>query len=78
MAAGGIDRQAGQRSTRFRLIEDFSDFKQEGKLTLPHRYKLVLEIDNQTNMSTDGWEMTLSQFAFNEDLEDSGFDVEGK
>ena len=78
LSAGGIDAQAGQRSGRMRLVEDFSEFKQEGKLNLPHRYKLVLEIENQTNLSIDAWEMTLSQFAFNEDLEDSGFDVEGK
>lgn len=78
LSAGGIDAQAGQRSGRMKMVEDFSDFKREGKLTLPHRYKLVLEIENQTNLSTDTWEMTLSQFVFNEDLEDSGFDVEGK
>lgn len=78
LAAGGAEAQAGQRAGRTRLVEDFSEFRREGKLTLPHRYKLVLEIENQTGTSTDAWEMELSQFAFNEDLEDGGFDVEGK
>jgi hypothetical protein len=77
LSAGGVDSQAGQRAPRYRMIEDFSDFRQEGKLTLPHGYKLVLEIENTAGTSTNTWEMSFSQFAFNEDLEDSGFDVDG-
>jgi hypothetical protein len=78
LGTGGVDNQAQQRGNRYRLVEDFSDFKKEGSLTLPHKYKMQLEIEAQTGTSIDAWEIALSQFAFNEDLEDSGFDVEGK
>jgi hypothetical protein len=76
LSAGGIDSQASQRAPRYKMTEDFSDFKQEGKLTLPHSYKLQLEIESTTGSSAHKWEMTLNQFAFNEQIDDQGFNVE--
>lgn len=34
------EQSVSQRETRYRLVEDFSDFKPEGVLTLPHAYTL--------------------------------------
>ena len=74
--AGGIDAQAGQRGTRYLIVEDFSDYKQEGKLNLPHSYKLELNIDNPSGTSTHKWEMNLSQFMFDQEIDEKGFNVE--
>lgn len=75
-SAGGIDSQASQQPSRYKMIEDFSDFKGEGKLNLPHTYKLVLEIETKTGTSVHRWDMSLSQFAFNQEIEEASFNVE--
>jgi hypothetical protein len=78
LSGGGIDNQTSQRATRFKMIEDFSDYKQEGKLTLPHSYKLELLIEaSTTGSSTHKWEMNLTDFKFNQEIDESGFKVEG-
>jgi hypothetical protein len=73
---GGIDNQANQRETRYKMIENFSDYKKEGELNLPHSYTLQLEITKTNGSSVDKWEMNLSQFSFNQTIEEKGFDVE--
>ncbi|MDT7689532.1 MAG: hypothetical protein QOE46_2291 [Acidobacteriota bacterium] len=76
LGSGGVDSSASQRETRYKIIEDFGDYKQEGKLNLPHSYKLQLEVDKTGGSSMDRWEMTLDQFAFNEEIDDKAFNVE--
>lgn len=76
LSAGGIDSQASQRASRYKMTEDFSDFKAEGGLTLPHTYRLLLEIETTTGNSAHKWEMTFDQFALNEDIDDNTFNVE--
>ena len=76
MGASGVDSSASQRETRYKIIESFSDYKREGKLNLPHVYKLQLEIDKTGGSSLDKWEMNLSQFAFNEEIDDKSYNVE--
>lgn len=78
IAAGGIDAQAGRRETRYKLVEDFSDYKLEGKLNLPHAYTLHLEIQSTSNSVKNKWEMTFNQFAFNQEIDENDFNVEGK
>ena len=75
---GGVDAQANQSETRYKMIENFSDYKKEGELTLPHNYSLQLEVVRTNGSSLDKWEVTLEQFAFNQPLEESSFDVDGK
>jgi hypothetical protein len=60
------------------MTEDFSDYKQEGKLNLPHTYKLQLDIETTTGSSSHKWEMKLSEFAFNQEIDENGFNVEAK
>jgi hypothetical protein len=56
------------------LTEEFSDFKTEGGLTLPHTYKLrLVQLGSSTQISE--WAMTLVKFAFNQHLEVTEFDV---
>lgn len=73
---GGVDNQASVRAPRYRMTEDFSEFRQEGKLNLPHSYKLRLEIESTNGTSVDKWDVSLSQFAFNERLDQKAFNVE--
>jgi hypothetical protein len=76
LSGGGIDAQASQRASRYKMTEDFSDFKPESGLTLPHGYNLLLEIETTNGNSAHRWEMAFDQFAFNEEIDDNTFDVE--
>jgi hypothetical protein len=60
------------------MVEDFSDFKREGNLTLPHAYKLLLEIENTAGLSIQTWDVNIGQFAFDQDIDESSFNVEAE
>jgi hypothetical protein len=62
-----VDASASQRPTRYKVTEDFSDFKKEGELTLPHSYKISLELDTRIPFR-GSWELTLNQFGFNQPI----------
>ncbi|HEX3248466.1 MAG TPA: hypothetical protein VHS05_03485 [Pyrinomonadaceae bacterium] len=75
---GTPETSANQSETRYKLVEDFSEFKKEGGLTLPHAYKIQLEITTGSRGAVKAeWEMTLSQFQFNQDIKPGSFDVDG-
>jgi hypothetical protein len=76
LGAGGIDNQSSQRAARYKMIEDFSDYKQEGALNLPHHYKLELNIETTTGNSAHKWEMSLNQFTFKEAIDEKLFNAE--
>ncbi len=56
------------------LIEEFSDFRKEDQLTLPHTYAIHLTIKAQSTRSVD-WVLTFSQFAFNQPIDAKAFNV---
>ena len=62
-----------QLESRYKLTEDFSDFKPEGKLTLPHMYKIRCTIEERNNTQMLEWVLTLAQFAFNEPIDANVF-----
>ena len=64
-----------ERESRYKLVEDFSDFRAEGGLTLPHAYRLGLVIDTQSGTFQGEWRLTLSKFTFNEKIAPGSFDV---
>jgi hypothetical protein len=68
-----VTQQQGDAITR--LTEDFTDFSEEGGLTLPHTYKLTLSIESNTRRALQDWVFTLTKFAFNQQIPDSEFDV---
>lgn len=72
----GVDNSARQSETRYTLIEEFSDFKSEQKLTLPHNYRLFLEIISGNGTVAYEWKMELKNFIFNEPIEPNQFNVE--
>lgn len=65
-----------ERELRYQMIEEFSGFKKEDKVTLPHTYKIRLSLERRLggNYIAD-WEINLSKFSFNQPLEVKWFDV---
>ncbi len=76
-SVGGIDgSKEQQRDLHYELDEIFSDFKQEGKLTLPHSYKIKLHLERRTGPTYEAdWDINLNKFSFNQPLEAAWFDV---
>lgn len=72
------ETSANQSETRYKLVEEFSDFKKEGGLTLPHAYRINLEITTgRAGAVKAQWDLSLSEFKFNQHLEPGSFDVDG-
>lgn len=74
--AGGVDSSAGQSETRHTMVEEFSDFREENKLMLPHTYKIYLEILSGNGTTSYNWLIDLNKFAFNHDIDDKDFKVD--
>ncbi|MDX6611411.1 MAG: hypothetical protein QOD75_597 [Blastocatellia bacterium] len=68
---------ARQKETRLKFTEDFSDFKVEKGLTLPHTYKMQLTFDTPNNPLLQDWVLSLTQFNFNVPLTEQQFDLTG-
>lgn len=64
-----------QTATHYRMVEEFSDFKKEGGLTLPHSYKLQLSIQGRQSSFEGSWACDLSQFIFNKLIDIKEFNV---
>lgn len=71
-----VDTSSSQSETRYKLIEDYSNFSTESDLTLPHTYKLNLEILSGNGTVKYEWEMNLNKFAFNGEIDDKDFVVD--
>lgn len=71
-----VDTSAGQNETRYKMVEDFSNFKEVNKLTLPHTYKLYLEILTGNGTTSYEWLMDLQNFTFNQSIESKDFRVD--
>jgi hypothetical protein len=76
LGSGGVDSSAGQSETRYTMVEDFSDFKIENKLNLPHYYRLSLEIISGNGTVSYQWQMELQKFVFNQPIELNQFQVD--
>ncbi len=63
------ETSVSQRDTRYKLVEDFSDFQQTGKLMLPHKYTIDLTIELPNRTQTLEWATNFVQFAFNEPID---------
>jgi hypothetical protein len=78
--AGGVGREgelsASQTETRYELVEEFSDFKPEGGLTLPHTYKIRFSQVGAAAQYSN-WVMTLQHFIFDQKMGPKDFDVSG-
>jgi hypothetical protein len=75
---GTPETSANQSETRYKLVEEFSDFKKEGGLTLPHAYKINLEITTgRAGAVKAQWDLTISDIQFNQKIQPGSFDVDG-
>jgi hypothetical protein len=63
------------RETRFKMVEEFSDFKKEGELTLPHTYKIKLITDTDAGSFVTDWTIKLTQFDFNQPIDPNSFSI---
>ena len=68
-----VDTSSQQSETRYRLTEDFADFRGENGLTLPHKYVLSLEILSGSGTTSYTWTVDLQQFRFDQELDTSEF-----
>lgn len=75
LGGGGVDNQASQLETRYKMTEDFSNFKTEGSLTLPHNYNLQLDIESNNGSINYDWKLNLLQFSFNQPIDIKDFNV---
>ena len=69
------DKAARQKGTRFKLTEEFSDFRPEGSVVLPHTYKVQFTIETENHPLLQDWVATLSQFVLNKTLDARQFDL---
>jgi len=72
------NQSSGFSETRYRLAEDFGNFKTVNGLTLPHSYKVHYLASGQRGTSEVEWNFDLSEFAFNQNLDESTFVGEAK
>ncbi len=68
-----VTQQQGDSVTK--LVEEFSDFKTEGGLLLPHSYKIQLSVETLNQRVLQDWVFSLATFNFNQKIDDSEFDV---
>lgn len=80
-----VDSSAGQGEDRYRLVEDFSDFKKAGNLTLPSVYKISYSYFSSAGTRTKqnanheiGLTFNLVNYSYNQQIDDSVFEMEAK
>ncbi len=74
---GSTDKDSARQSKlRYEIDEEFSEFRKEGALTLPHNYKLRLNLDDYSGTNQYEWTLTLTQFAFNRAIAAESFNVD--
>jgi hypothetical protein len=67
---------ASQREVRYKLIEEFSDFRSEGGLTLPHVYALQFSVFQLNNPLALDWTFNLAKFTFDYPIEAKEFEAD--
>lgn len=80
VSSAGIGLTPDQSSqfyeTRISLTEEFSDFKPESNITLPHKYRLFYSISGQRGTTEIEWLFDLKEFGFNQNLDPNTFVIE--
>ena len=64
-----------ETETRYHMVEEFSLFKKEGDLTLPHVIKIKLSVDTQNGTFLAEWVIKLTQFEFNQKIDPNAFNI---
>ncbi|MBD0370926.1 MAG: hypothetical protein ICV60_08835 [Pyrinomonadaceae bacterium] len=71
----GTTNTGSQTRSRTKLVEEFSDFKTESSLTLPHTYRIRFTADEYQRNVLLEWVINFSQFVFNQQIDASAFNV---
>ncbi|MEZ5345364.1 MAG: hypothetical protein R2681_07395 [Pyrinomonadaceae bacterium] len=71
-----IDDSARLSETRYKMVETFSDFRPEEGLTIPHGYRISLEMSNGSGAGRYEWQMSFDEFSFGQTFDISQFRVE--
>jgi hypothetical protein len=69
------DQDRRRRDASVKIVEEFSDFRIEGKLNLPHTYKIELFFQSETNPLLVDWLLNLTDFSFNQSLDARQFSI---
>jgi len=64
-----------EREGRYKMVEEFSLFKPESGLDLPHIYTIKLTVDTINGTFQAEWTIKLTQFEFNQKIDQSAFSV---
>ena len=64
---------ASQRETRYKLVEEFSDYRAESGLNLPHTYNMQFSVFELNNSLALDWTINLSRFTFEHPIETKEF-----
>ena len=60
---------------RYKMVEEFSLFKLERGLNLPHIYTIKLTVDTTSGTFLAEWVIKLTQFDFNQKIDPIAFNV---
>ena len=72
---GGVDSSASVRSSRYVMSEQFSDFRKESGLMVPHVYKITTRVETPQGSQQSEWTLTLTEFSFNQPIEAGIFKI---
>jgi hypothetical protein len=64
-----------EREARYKMVEEFSLFKSESGLNLPHIYTIKLSIDTINGTFLADWMVRLTQFEFNQPIDPNSFSI---
>lgn len=72
------DASSQQREQRQTLIEDFSDFRKEGDLNLPHSYRAYVMFTGAAGTREYEYKAQFTEFFFNQKLDPDSFRIDTK
>jgi len=64
-----------EREGRYKMIEEFSLYRAEGGLNLPHIYTIKVSVDTVNGTFLADWTIKLTQFDFNQKIDQSAFNI---
>jgi len=64
-----------ERESRYKLVEEFSSFRVEQQLNLPHVYRIHLTTDAQSGTFEAEWLIKLTDFTFNQKIDPNSFSI---
>jgi len=70
-----IDESARQTETRFKLTEDFSEFKEHEGMTVPSKYRIHYSVSGVGGTTEISWTSSFSEFAINQPLDPGTFAI---